>query len=373
MKQLWRKLREYQRGIQFDDPLQDFTPRARTVFGLAKKHSARLRHNFIGTEHLILGLIEVGQGVAFNVLKRSGVNLEDVRQKVEECVGLGPDKPCSFRPPFTPRLKRVLELAHEERKALQHTYLGTEHLLLGILREGNGVAARVLKQCKLNLDQTRQEILRELDPNFIPRSSNVITSSFIEKGNPELQDRLSISSRAARMVIAVADGAGGISGGAQAAELFLQLVEANSAGLQDAESCQRLLQRIDQEISKANDCGETTGIVVVITADGLFGAGVGDSAAWLFSGETQELLTNGQRKPFLGSGSAWAVSFSKPAVIGTLVVATDGLWKYASLERIAEKVRTVAPEILAHELAQLVRLKSGAFPDDIAIITSHIS
>jgi hypothetical protein len=105
----------------------------------------------------------------------------------------------------------------------------------------------------------------------------------------------------------------------------------------------------------------------------LFGAGVGDSAAWLFSGETQELLTNGQRKPFLGSGSAWAVPFSKPAVKGTLVAATDGLWKYTSLKKIAEKVRTAAPEFLADELGDLVRLKSGAFPDDIAIITSHIS
>jgi hypothetical protein len=81
---------------------------------------------------------------------------------------------------------------------------------------------------------------------------------------------------------------------------------------------------------------------------------------------------NGARKPFLGSGSAWAISFSKPAVKGTLVAATDGLWKYTSLEKIAEKVRAVAPESLAQDLAELVRLKSGAYPDDVAVATAHI-
>jgi len=142
--------------------------------------------------------------------------------------------------------------------------------------------------------------------------------------------------------------------------------------LLNADDCQRLLQRIDQEISRAPDCGETTGIVIAINTDGVFGAGVGDSAAWLFSNESKELLASGPRKPFLGSGSAWPIAFSIQAAKGTLVVATDGLWKYTSLEAIAEKVRTTPPEFLASELAQLVRLKSGAFPDDIAVATAHI-
>jgi len=341
-KQLWQTLRDAaseSRGIQFDDPLQDFTPRARTVVARAAKHSARMRHGFIGTEHLILGLLEMGQGVAFSVLKRLDVDLDQVRRKVEGQVQPGPHEPTQSDLPFTPRLKRVLELAHEERKALQHTYLGTEHLLLGILKEGNGVAARVLKQCKLDLDQTRQEILRELDPNFIPGNSNVITSSFIEKGNPELQDQVYVVESFSRTVIAVADGAGGMSGGAQAANTFVRLSSSAAIGLQSAERCHRLLELIDQEIAKTSDCGETTGIIIIVTPDGLFGAGVGDSAAWLFSGESKELLTNGARKPFLGSGSATPITFSKQAAKGTLVVATDGLWKYTSLEAIAEKLR----------------------------------
>lgn len=198
------------------------------MLSLAAKHSARLRHNFIGTEHLLLGLIDVGQGVAHNVLKRSGVDLESARREVEQFVGLGPEMPFTGSPPLTPKVKRVLELAHDERRSLHHTYLGTEHILLGILKEGGGVAARVLKQCKLDLDQTRKEVLRELDPNFSPRNNNLITSSFIEKGNPELQDRVLVLSSGARTVIAVADGAGGISGGAQAAEMFVRTIEAGA-------------------------------------------------------------------------------------------------------------------------------------------------
>lgn len=345
LQRLWKRLKDSaaeSRAINFDDPYQDFTPRARSAFALAAKHSERLRHNFIGTEHLLLGLIELGQGVAFNVLKRLGVNLESAARDVEQFVGVGPDQPRSIPPPLTPRVRRVIALAHEEQKALQHTYLGTEHLLLGLLKEGNGVGARVLKQRQIDLDKTRQEILRELDPNFGSGTGQVTTSIFVEKANPELQDRICVSNSGMRTIIAVADGAGGISGGAQAAELFVQSISAHAAELKTADDCGRLLQKIDQELSNASDCGETTGIVVVIGPDRLIGAGVGDSAAWLFSGDSKTLLTNGPRKPFLGTGSAWPAAFSSQAADGTLVVATDGLWKYAGLESIAQKVRTAA-------------------------------
>jgi ATP-dependent Clp protease ATP-binding subunit ClpC len=168
---LWQRFRDSvaeSRGIQFDDPLQDFTPRARIALSLAARESERLRHGFIGTEHLVVGLLELGQGVAFNALRRSGMDVQTARLEIERLVGFGPDQPARVWPPFTPRLKSVLKLAHEERAALRHNYLGTEHLLLGILKEGGGVAARVLKSRNLDLDHTRQEILRELDPTRTP-------------------------------------------------------------------------------------------------------------------------------------------------------------------------------------------------------------
>src|SRR5436190_10131830 len=124
------------------------------------------RNNFVGTEHLLLGLIKLGQGVAVNVLQKMGLDLETVRMEVEKQVGTGPDQKMIGNIPYTPRVKKVLALAAKEAKALNHTYVGTEHILLGLLREGDGVAARVLKNLDVDIEQTRQEILKELDPNF---------------------------------------------------------------------------------------------------------------------------------------------------------------------------------------------------------------
>jgi ATP-dependent Clp protease ATP-binding subunit ClpC len=120
----------------------------------------------VGTEHLLLGLIKLGQGVAVNVLQKIGLDLETVRMEVEKLVGTGPDQKMIGNIPYTPRVKKVLSLAAKEAKALNHTYVGTEHILLGLLREGDGVAARVLKNMDVDIEQTRQEILKELDPNF---------------------------------------------------------------------------------------------------------------------------------------------------------------------------------------------------------------
>src|SRR5213596_2044440 len=149
-----------------DEAMNNFTPRAQQVLALARKEADRFNHNFVGTEHLLLGLIKLGQGVAVNVLQKLGLDLETVRMEVEKQVGTGPDQKMIGNIPYTPRVKKVLALAAKEAKALNHTYVGTEHILLGLLREGDGVAARVLKNLDVDIEQTRQEILKELDPNF---------------------------------------------------------------------------------------------------------------------------------------------------------------------------------------------------------------
>jgi len=146
--------------------MNNFTPRAQQVLALARKEADRFNHNFVGTEHLLLGLIKLGQGVAVNVLQKIGLDLETVRMEVEKLVGTGPDQKVIGNIPYTPRVKKVLSLAAKEAKGLNHTYVGTEHILLGLLREGDGVAARVLKNMDVDIEQTRQEILKELDPNF---------------------------------------------------------------------------------------------------------------------------------------------------------------------------------------------------------------
>jgi ATP-dependent Clp protease ATP-binding subunit ClpC len=149
-----------------DEATNNFTPRAQQVLALARKEADRFNHNFVGTEHLLLGLIKLGQGVAVNVLQKLGLDLETVRMAVEKAVGTGPDQKMIGNIPYTPRVKKVLALAAKEAKNLNHTYVGTEHILLGLLREGDGVAARVLKDLDVDIEQTRQEILKELDPNF---------------------------------------------------------------------------------------------------------------------------------------------------------------------------------------------------------------
>ena len=149
-----------------DESMSNFTPRAQQVLALARKEADRFNHNVIGTEHLLLGLIKLGQGVAVNVLQKMGLDLETVRLAVEKAVGTGPDQKMIGNIPYTPRVKKVLDLAKREAKNLNHTYIGTEHILLGLLREGDGVAARILRELDVDIEQTRQEVLRELDPNF---------------------------------------------------------------------------------------------------------------------------------------------------------------------------------------------------------------
>ena len=155
----------------YPEAYTNFTPRAAQALALSRKEADRFNHNFVGTEHLLLGLIALDQGVAVTVLGKLGLNLESVRKEIEQQVGKGPDQKMIGNIPYTPRVKKVLALADKERSALNHSYLGTEHILLGLLREGDGVAARVFKNLDVNLEQTRVQILKELDPNYDPGKS----------------------------------------------------------------------------------------------------------------------------------------------------------------------------------------------------------
>src|SRR5476649_2215231 len=156
-----------------DESMSNFTPRAQQVLALARKEADRFNHNYLGTEHLLLGLIKLGQGVAVNVLQSMGIDLETVRMEVEKQSQQGPDQKMIGNIPYTPRVKKVLDLAKREAKNLNHTYIGTEHILLGLLREGEGVAAQVLRKLDVDLEQARQEVLKELDPNFTGEESSV--------------------------------------------------------------------------------------------------------------------------------------------------------------------------------------------------------
>ena len=151
--------------------LSNFTPRAQQVLALARKEADTLNHNFVGTEHLLLGLIKLGQGVAVNVLQKLGLDLETVRLEVKKQVGTGPDQKVTGPVPYTPGVKEALSLAAKEAKTLGHTYVGTEHILLSLLREGDAGAGRILKNLDVDTEQTRQEILKELDPNYAAEES----------------------------------------------------------------------------------------------------------------------------------------------------------------------------------------------------------
>ena len=162
--------------------MNNFTPRAQQVLALARKEADRFNHNYVGTEHLLLGLIKLGQGVAVNVLQKMNLDLDTVRLEVEKQVGNGPETKMVGNIHYTPRVKKVLALAGKEAKALNHSYVGTEHILLGLLREGDGVAARVLKNLEVDIERTRNEILRELDPNFSGNSVEDDDNEFEDPG-----------------------------------------------------------------------------------------------------------------------------------------------------------------------------------------------
>src|SRR3974377_876154 len=139
-----------------------FTDRARKVMQLANQESQRFNHEYIGTEHILLGLIKEGSGVAANVLKNLDVDLRKIRLEVEKLVQSGPDMVTMGKLPQTPRAKKVIEYSMEEARNLNHNYVGTEHILLGLIRENEGVAAQVLMNLGLKLEEVREEVLELL-------------------------------------------------------------------------------------------------------------------------------------------------------------------------------------------------------------------
>ena len=140
-----------------------FTNRAKQVIKLAKKEAQRLNHNYLGTEHVLLGLLKLGQGIAVNVLRNLNLDYETVRQEVERLVGFGPEIQVYGDPALTAKVKKVFEFANEEAASLNHNYVGTEHLLLALLRQTDGVAAQVLENLNVNLKDVRKEVLKELE------------------------------------------------------------------------------------------------------------------------------------------------------------------------------------------------------------------
>src|SRR6184192_4292423 len=143
------------------DRFDKFTERARRVLQLAQEEAQRFNHNYIGTEHLLLGLVREGEGVAAKVLGNLGVELNKVRSAVEFIIGRG-DRAVTGDIGLTPRAKKVIELAVDEARRLGHHYIGTEHLLLGLIREGEGIAAGVLESLGVNLENARSEVIKVL-------------------------------------------------------------------------------------------------------------------------------------------------------------------------------------------------------------------
>lgn len=148
---------------------EQFTQRARQVILLARKEADRFNHNYIGTEHILLGLVKLGQGVAVEVLREMGVDFETLWREVERAVGSGPETKVIGEVPLTVKARRVIELALGEAKQLRHSYIGTEHLLLGLIKEGEGVAAQVLNNLGVDLDETRKRIMNKLKTDYAPK------------------------------------------------------------------------------------------------------------------------------------------------------------------------------------------------------------
>ena len=170
----------------------NFTERVRKVLAMAREEAARLHHEYIGTEHMLLGLIREGEGVAATVLQNLSVELDDIQQKIEETVArgkagqtTGPDLP------YTSRAKKVLELAMDEARELNHSYVGTEHLLLGLLREEKGIAAQVLFDAGVTIEDAREEVIRILGeastepaPRNLDQSRRATVRLPRERGSP---------------------------------------------------------------------------------------------------------------------------------------------------------------------------------------------
>ena len=146
--------------------MNNFTPRAQQVLAHARREADRFNHHYIGTEPRLLGLLKRGKGVAVTILENLGVELNAVRQQVEQQIGRGTEPQAEGNIPYTPRVRKVLALANREAQELNHTYVGTEHLLLGLIRDGDGVAGQILRHFGVDLEQARRELLDVLTPKY---------------------------------------------------------------------------------------------------------------------------------------------------------------------------------------------------------------
>jgi ATP-dependent Clp protease ATP-binding subunit ClpA len=187
-------------GERFDK----FTERARKVLSLAHEEAARFNHNYIGTEHLLLGLVREGDGVAARVLSNMGVQLQKVRAAVEFIIGRG-ERPPQGEIGLTPRARRVIELAFDEARRQNHHYIGTEHLLLGLVREGEGIAAGVLESLGVSLEKVRAQVIRVINnPSGHGRPGYVLNLDFASEeppGDDGEEDRATLLSPEARKAL----------------------------------------------------------------------------------------------------------------------------------------------------------------------------
>ncbi|ACZ33417.1 negative regulator of genetic competence ClpC/MecB [Chlamydia pneumoniae LPCoLN] len=163
---------------------EKFTNRAKQVIKLAKKEAQRLNHNYLGTEHILLGLLKLGQGVAVNVLRNLGIDFDTARQEVERLIGYGPEIQVYGDPALTGRVKKSFESANEEASLLEHNYVGTEHLLLGILHQSDSVALQVLENLHIDPREVRKEILKELETFNLQLPPSSSSSSSSSRSNP---------------------------------------------------------------------------------------------------------------------------------------------------------------------------------------------
>lgn len=148
-----------------------FTERAQKVLALSQEEAIRLNHNNIGTEHILLGLISEGDGIAAKALQALGLEISRIQSEVEKLIGVGKQGLQTIH--YTPRAKKVVELSQDEARKLGHSYVGTEHILLGLIREGEGVAARVLNNLGVSLNKARQQVLQLLGSNETQAGRNV--------------------------------------------------------------------------------------------------------------------------------------------------------------------------------------------------------
>jgi len=198
-------------------------------------------------------------------------------------------------------------------------------------------------------------------------------SKLVQAGGRELQDRVETFHLGSSHVLVVADGAGGMSGGAEAAEYVVRRVrELVSPIMFSPDGMSQLLIRLDREMAAAGSYGETTCVVVAVVEGGIVGTSVGDSGAWLISQSEADNLTAAQcRKPFVGSGRAIPVGFSRGSLRDTLLIASDGLLKYTSVECIVAASQAADLDDATNNLIKLVRYPSGSLPDDISILLAR--